>query len=350
MNPILEVTTSSEHQHGNARDADHNGDSGQRIDGEDGGFYSTYPAEPLDTEFKKKYPPDRFGEEASVNARVWKIYHDEATAADKSMLNGWNKTLDILLIFAGLFSAVSTAFIIESYKQLQVDHTEYIANALYLSLTARNATSSIDLAPPGAHFQAPRSARWTNGLWISSLVLSLAVALLSILSKQWLEEYNLRTSSPAETQRHWARRHALLSSALEQWHVSTLISLMPIALHVSLFLFLAGLVIFLFHLDATIMVGVLTFTITLTAFYVLSTILPLVFPACPWATAVTKPAINLWTSALRRLHALSNYVQRRIRRLRGGTVTLRPFWLRMDNRRVRSRFVLDEELDLSSLQ
>ncbi|EJD50460.1 hypothetical protein AURDEDRAFT_21558, partial [Auricularia subglabra TFB-10046 SS5] len=105
------------------------------------------------------------------------------------MLDGWNKTLDILLIFAGLFSAVSTAFIIESYKLLQVDNTDYIANALYLSLT-RNTTSPIDLEPPGDNFKASGSSRWINGLWFSSLVLSLAVALLSILAKQWLEEYS----------------------------------------------------------------------------------------------------------------------------------------------------------------
>lgn len=47
----------------------------------------------------QKYPPDPFGEEMADNARVWKIYRDEATTHDKSMLDGWNKTLDILLIF-----------------------------------------------------------------------------------------------------------------------------------------------------------------------------------------------------------------------------------------------------------
>ncbi|KZV82927.1 hypothetical protein EXIGLDRAFT_626369, partial [Exidia glandulosa HHB12029] len=64
------------------------------------------------------------------NARVWKVYRDEATAQDEAMLDGWNKTLDILLIFAGLFSAVATAFVIESYKFLQPDYEEYTSRAL----------------------------------------------------------------------------------------------------------------------------------------------------------------------------------------------------------------------------
>lgn len=63
----------------------------------------SYPPEELDTEFKRKYPPDAFGEEAADNARVWKVYYDEAIANDRSLLEGWNKTLDILLIFVRRF-------------------------------------------------------------------------------------------------------------------------------------------------------------------------------------------------------------------------------------------------------
>ncbi|KZV82238.1 hypothetical protein EXIGLDRAFT_729988, partial [Exidia glandulosa HHB12029] len=82
-------------------------------------FSASYPAEDLDTEFKRKYPPDPYGKEMDDNARVWRVYKDEAIAYDRSMLDGWNKTLDILLIFAGLFSAVVTSFVVESYQFLQ---------------------------------------------------------------------------------------------------------------------------------------------------------------------------------------------------------------------------------------
>lgn len=58
-----------------------------------------FPEEP-DTEFNTKtYPPDAFGEELGPNARFYKVYRDEATAQDEAMLDSWNKTLDILLIF-----------------------------------------------------------------------------------------------------------------------------------------------------------------------------------------------------------------------------------------------------------
>lgn len=53
----------------------------------------------LDTDFKRKYPPDALGKEMDDGARVWKVFRDEATTHDSSMLGGWHKTLDILLIF-----------------------------------------------------------------------------------------------------------------------------------------------------------------------------------------------------------------------------------------------------------
>ncbi|EJD46923.1 hypothetical protein AURDEDRAFT_23666, partial [Auricularia subglabra TFB-10046 SS5] len=118
----------------------------------------------------------------------WQVYCDEASEYDKSLLDGWNKTLDILLIFAGLFSAVSTTFIIESYKMLQPDYTAYTARALFVALSTRNGTTSSTLGDPD-EFTITNPSRWINGLWFTSLVLSLAVALLSILAKQWLDEY-----------------------------------------------------------------------------------------------------------------------------------------------------------------
>ncbi|KZW00721.1 hypothetical protein EXIGLDRAFT_639134, partial [Exidia glandulosa HHB12029] len=124
-------------------------------------------------------------------ARVWKVYREEATAHDATMLDGWNKTLDILLIFAGLFSAVATAFVVESYQQLDTpSHDAYVATALYLLVAASNVSVGITLPPPPVlQASAPELARWINGLWFTSLLLSLSVALLSILVKQWIGEY-----------------------------------------------------------------------------------------------------------------------------------------------------------------
>ena len=63
-------------------------------------LYTTYPQEEVDTEFKKKYPPDlQLGQELNDNARVWKVYRDEAIQHDDGLLQAWNNTINILLTF-----------------------------------------------------------------------------------------------------------------------------------------------------------------------------------------------------------------------------------------------------------
>ncbi|KAF8878878.1 hypothetical protein BD779DRAFT_1676698 [Infundibulicybe gibba] len=51
----------------------------------------------------------------------WKECKDRVDQFDQDFCAGWNSEIDSLLTFAGLFSAVVTAFTIESYKWLQPD-------------------------------------------------------------------------------------------------------------------------------------------------------------------------------------------------------------------------------------
>ena len=42
---------------------------------------------------------DKRGEEMSKDARIWRVYVDEASKADIIMTEGWNRSLDVLLVF-----------------------------------------------------------------------------------------------------------------------------------------------------------------------------------------------------------------------------------------------------------
>ncbi|KZV85824.1 hypothetical protein EXIGLDRAFT_622593, partial [Exidia glandulosa HHB12029] len=120
--------------------------------------------------------------------RVWKVYRKEANAHDSALLDGWSSTLDILLIFAGLFSLATTAFVVESYHLLQPDSVAYTAAVLYTLVSATNHSTGITLPAPPNLQNASSLARWINGLWFTSLLLSLIVALLGILAKQCIAE------------------------------------------------------------------------------------------------------------------------------------------------------------------
>lgn len=50
-------------------------------------------------DYEAKYEPDPWGEEVGSNARVWRVYLDEAEAYDSEMTEQWKDTVDVLLVF-----------------------------------------------------------------------------------------------------------------------------------------------------------------------------------------------------------------------------------------------------------
>ncbi|KZV81056.1 hypothetical protein EXIGLDRAFT_578287, partial [Exidia glandulosa HHB12029] len=157
----------------------------------------------------------------------------------------------------GLYSAALTAFLIDSYKTLTQDPNDYVAQLLFqvVSLNESVNVSNRATGPiraPGEGFVRPPRTRWVNGLWFTSLVLTLSVALLCILAKQWLYEYDRTIFERTVTTHHWVRRHVLHSEGLKTWRVPVLISILPTVLHLALFLFIAGLAVFLFDIDHSI--------------------------------------------------------------------------------------------------
>ncbi|KZV91822.1 hypothetical protein EXIGLDRAFT_749967 [Exidia glandulosa HHB12029] len=149
-------------------------------------------ASDIDAEFNHKHPPDEFGNEMGPEARFWKVHRKEATTHDKMLLHGWHKTLDILLLFAALFSAVVTAFIVDTYKLLRpLDASGNVADPEVL----RRATSSPRGGPLSSDLGISLGrARWLNGVWFTSLIFAVTSAFLAILVKQWLDAYSARTT------------------------------------------------------------------------------------------------------------------------------------------------------------
>ncbi|KAF9478479.1 hypothetical protein BDN70DRAFT_808714, partial [Pholiota conissans] len=94
--------------------------------------------------------------------------------ADKLRCDAWKEEVQTLLIFAGLFSAVVTAFLIESYKFLLPDPNDAIIGLLTQIANGPNTTFSQPNSNLAASFtQTPSSVR-INVFWFISLILSLA--------------------------------------------------------------------------------------------------------------------------------------------------------------------------------
>ncbi|KAG9121246.1 hypothetical protein FRC07_002881 [Ceratobasidium sp. 392] len=193
--------------------------------------------------------PDPSGEEMSENARVWKTYLRETGRSDKEAMTGPNNSMDVLLrmysglpgrtpTVAALFSAISTAFIIESLGDLKPNHAESSAQTLLLmskTLTAltngQPAPLSPEDGPSSAAFSPPRSAVIVNAIWLLSLSLSVAVSLIAMLAKDWCYSFLSRRSVPIYQQ---AIQRQQKWNGMEQWKMTLVLENLPLAMHLAL--------------------------------------------------------------------------------------------------------------------
>jgi hypothetical protein len=131
------------------------------------------------------------------------------------------------------------------------------------------------LIDPVEPFVPPTSAVWVNGLWFSSLVISLTCGLLATLIQQWAQRY-LRVAYPRNTPYKRARIRAFYKRGVEKLHIPWTIEALPALLHISLFLFFAGLSVFLFSVHLTIFKVVTTLFGVCAVLYATLTILPVI--------------------------------------------------------------------------
>ncbi|CCO34211.1 hypothetical protein BN14_08305 [Rhizoctonia solani AG-1 IB] len=256
---------------------------------------------------------DLYGAELSRDARVWRVYVKEADRHDRELVDGWNKSLDVILVFAALFSAVSTAFIIESSKRLQPDPVELSTQVLIeISQTMRSIASNGLMDPPplsnpnGTSAFVPSSTDViVNTLWYLSLSLSIAVSLMAMLAKEWCRTFLAnRTGHPypqaQQRQAKWMK--------IEKWKMQELLIVLPSLIHLSLLLFSIGLCITVWELSVTVAIPVICVCGIAVLFYICSSIAASISEFFPYTTIVS----SILRSQLMRKHY---------------KVIARPFWI-----------------------
>ena len=209
---------------------------------------------------------------------------------------------------AGLFSAILTAFVVQTYPQLQPDSSvttnELLATTNQLLIQGLiphgtsfhippilNSTMSsiLDSQP----FTPPVSAHWINALFFVSLVLSLAAALFGILAKQWLREY-MQWNSPLATPRENVIIRQFRFEAWESWNVAATIATVPALLEIAMIFFLAGLVILLWTLDDIVAIVVTVVVAVFLAVVSTFTVLPIFARRCPYKSPTAWALVTVF--------------------------------------------------------
>ncbi|KAH9925999.1 uncharacterized protein B0H18DRAFT_876759, partial [Fomitopsis serialis] len=176
---------------------------------------------------------------------AWLKLADTAWAYEKDRVERWRNEINTFLVFAGLFSAVLTAFVVQYYAVLLPAPDFNTAILELISAQLGNAVTNAVVAAANASNPAPvpmiltntsstsfkfpsppAAPRWIAALWFVALVFSLSAASVGLAVNQWLnfhatEQAGLQDAS----QKVWTwqlRRHAL-----DKWQVEYMVGILP---------------------------------------------------------------------------------------------------------------------------
>ena len=138
--------------------------------------------------------------------------------------------------------------------------------------------------PPFPAFSPSASDIRINAFWFMALAFSLSAALLATLVQQWVRDYMhvfQRYSDPQKS----ARMRQYLNDGSEGWYMPVVAEAVPGLLHVSLFLFLAGLADYTLHINTTIGLSTTVPIGICGLLYIFITLAPVIYPQSPYQTS-----------------------------------------------------------------
>ncbi|KAI0297591.1 hypothetical protein B0F90DRAFT_1938659 [Multifurca ochricompacta] len=251
--------------------------------------------------YDHRYPPrpGQFKEEsnfADSSGPIFNMYLELAEKEDERMADSWKADADGILVFTGLFSAAVAALISISIQDLRPnsqDTSAFYLQNIYQLLADRNTSVPPTLTRPPA-FSPPKYAIWVNSLWFLSLVISLTCALLATLLQQWARRY-LKATRTRYSPHKRARIRAFFAEGVEKLHLPWAVEALPALLHVSLFLFFAGLLVFLFNINHSIFNAVVWWVGLCGTVYGCITLMPIFRPDSPYYSPLSSSVWLLHT-------------------------------------------------------
>ncbi|KIO18414.1 hypothetical protein M407DRAFT_31918 [Tulasnella calospora MUT 4182] len=184
--------------------------------------------------------PKDFGDDG---VHFYRYYDELAEESDEDLVKNLKAQLDGILIFAGLFAGVNSAFLALTLPQMSANPADD-TNALLLQIALAgngSITSAADL--PSASFTPPPRIFLVNVLFSVSLTLALFSSLLAVLGQQWIVYYRKRCGGGPEYQR-WEQLRRYLGA--KRWRLELVLDdLGPSMLQLGLVIFCIAFALYL---------------------------------------------------------------------------------------------------------
>ena len=192
-----------------------------------------------------------------------------------------------------MFSAVSSAFVLDVQSKLEPDSNKQSAALLRTILLTLNRSAIPGENPtiPPIHEDTPREITVASCLMYASLLVSLLAAFVAMLGKQWLNRY-LRHAGGSTIERCGDRQRKL--EGLERWPFHTFVESLPVMLQVALLLLACGLCQQMTSVNTSVACVLLVFTALGVLFYLGIVITGASSYECPFQTPASTALRDLW--------------------------------------------------------
>ncbi|KAF9643511.1 hypothetical protein BDM02DRAFT_3104311, partial [Thelephora ganbajun] len=210
------------------------------------------------------------------------MYRRESADYDRDYAGKYDEDLNTSLIFAGLFSAVSSAFIIDVQSKLEPSSNDLTAAYLRILIHTMNNSLFPDEDPSSITWTGPPADIVTvQSLLYASLATSLFAAFLGMLGKQWVSRY-LRNHGGSAVDKSRDRQQKL--DGLKEWRFYLAIESLPVVLQLALLLLACALSLYLWTISRTVAGVIIAITLFGVTLYVFLTLAATIYYNCPYQT------------------------------------------------------------------
>ncbi|PVG00277.1 hypothetical protein CPB86DRAFT_813317 [Serendipita vermifera] len=218
---------------------------------------------------------------------AWELYNKKASNIDKEDIREWNDSLNTLLIFAALYSAILAAFIIESMKMLQEDSADATRDILLVmsKQLANSSTAAFEETP----FVASTYAVRVNIFLFINLLCGLIAASSAVLALQWVANYDLGLDTTSPQKR--ALQRQLRAAAIETWKMKEFIAFLPSLIFIALFMFFIGVTEWFWHINRAVSIVLITGVSITVLIYVITSGIGVIYLESPFRTPLSKAVL-----------------------------------------------------------
>jgi hypothetical protein len=151
----------------------------------------------------------------------------------------------------------------------------YLGNIYLLLADANGSHPSIPVPVMPPPLSPSNYIKWVNALWFLSLSISLTSAMLATILQQCARRYLRITQRPQYSPHDGARIRAFFARGVDLMRFSWMVEAIPTMIHISLFLFFSGLLLYLFNTSHFVFCAVVWWIAASAVAYLVITFMPI---------------------------------------------------------------------------